>query len=155
MNIAKSITSEQVGLWTVEEVADYLTLSSEGVIYRLASNQEIPYVRLGEKLLRFDPTIIENWLLPKRFEYEPVTEWTGRPVLRVGEVALRLAVKKGLVYRMFNEGVLPGRRVGGLWLISAHWLNFWIKARIVYPKTNTQKLNYGEFWDAYYLLMRA
>ena len=142
-------------LWTVEDVMAYLTLSSDTMIYRLVSESAIPHIRLGKKLLRFDPTAIENWLLPNGFGYKPIKRFTGQPVLRVPDVALRLAVKHGVIYRMFRQGELPGRRVGGLWLTSTHWLDLWIHERVVYPEDETNFKSFREFGDTYFVLMRA
>ena len=47
-------------VWTVEDVARELKVSVRH-IYRLTSENKIPFAKIG-KLVRFDPTQIENWV---------------------------------------------------------------------------------------------
>ena len=46
-------------LWTVEEVAEFLSLSRRWV-YRAVAEGAIPHVRLGRSV-RFDPSAIREW----------------------------------------------------------------------------------------------
>ena len=48
-------------LWTVDDVAAYLQLKPETVRV-MARNGEIPSMKLGKRLWRFDPERIEAWL---------------------------------------------------------------------------------------------
>lgn len=45
---------------TVAETAEMLTLSTQQV-YRLASNRQIPHVKVGQRLF-FDPVAIDKWI---------------------------------------------------------------------------------------------
>lgn len=48
-------------LMTARELADHLKLK-ERAIYRMVANREIPYIKLGYKILRFDPSEIAKHL---------------------------------------------------------------------------------------------
>jgi excisionase family DNA binding protein len=48
-------------------------------------------------------------------------------VLTVPQAAELLQVKPGLVYRLLNQGVMPGIRVGGVWRISSAQLIAWVE----------------------------
>jgi len=144
----------QRNLWTTEDVAHYLTISSDNLVYRLASRREIPFVRIGGKLLRFEPAVVENCLLPAQYSYPVVQAYTGKPVMRVAEIAAHFSVKTGLIYKMFNQGELPGRRVGGLWLASQHWLDLWIDDHAIYPPARATSQPTPDPPKQYYVLIQ-
>jgi excisionase family DNA binding protein len=50
-------------------------------------------------------------------------------VLTVSQAAELLQVKPGHVYRLLNQGVMPGLRVGGVWRISRAQLIAWVEGR--------------------------
>ena len=45
--------------------------------------------------------------------------------LTVQEVAQRLSLGRGTVYKMLEEGTLPGIRVGRLWIVTRYALDEW------------------------------
>jgi excisionase family DNA binding protein len=47
-------------LYTVKEIAQQLSMSQSN-IYKLVSQDNIPYIRLGGKIL-FDQTVINKWI---------------------------------------------------------------------------------------------
>lgn len=47
-------------IWTVHDVAEYLRIS-EGKVYRLAKEQQLPVVRIG-KTWRFRKDLLDEWL---------------------------------------------------------------------------------------------
>ncbi len=51
---------ESARLWNVRQAADYLNTTAHGV-YKLVERRQIPYVRLGRKVL-FDPSIVRHWI---------------------------------------------------------------------------------------------
>jgi excisionase family DNA binding protein len=48
-------------LWTVEELCESTSLEKRTVYYLLAT-RKIPFVKLTERILRFDPEAIQNWI---------------------------------------------------------------------------------------------
>jgi excisionase family DNA binding protein len=46
---------------TVREVAEYLTVSTD-LIYKMVNSGEIPHIRIGERIIRFFPQAINDWI---------------------------------------------------------------------------------------------
>lgn len=53
--------NNDVTIWTVHDVAEYLRMS-EAKIYRLAKEQRLPAVRIG-KTWRFRKDLLDEWLI--------------------------------------------------------------------------------------------
>lgn len=51
-------------LWKVEDVADFLGLAV-GSVYHLLSQRRIPVVRISARCVRFDPQVIEAWVVDR------------------------------------------------------------------------------------------
>ena len=47
-------------LWNVRDLATFLATSAHAV-YKLVERRQVPFVRLGRKIL-FDPDIIRTWI---------------------------------------------------------------------------------------------
>jgi excisionase family DNA binding protein len=47
-------------------------------------------------------------------------------VLTVREVALYLRMAESTVYRLAQDGKLPGRKIGGMWRFSRQELDRWV-----------------------------
>ena len=58
-------------------------------------------------------------------------------VMTVKEVSVYLRLAQSTVYKLVNEGKLPGRKVGGTWRFSKKGLDVWLRER---PSTNTETL---------------
>lgn len=54
---------------------------------------------------------------------------TEDQIMTVEEVALYLKVAKSTVYKLAQEGKLPGRKVGGAWRFSRVSLDEWMRER--------------------------
>jgi excisionase family DNA binding protein len=54
-------------LWTVREVAEYLSMSRL-TIYQLLSQKRLPCVRISARCVRFDPRQIEAWVAERMEE---------------------------------------------------------------------------------------
>lgn len=52
-------------LWTVERTATELGVSRSH-IYRLIRENKIPFVRLSESVLRFDPPTLRQWIVDRQ-----------------------------------------------------------------------------------------
>ena len=52
--------TDDLVIWTVHDVAEYLRMS-EAKIYRLVKDQQIPVVRIG-KTWRFRKDLLDEWL---------------------------------------------------------------------------------------------
>lgn len=50
-------------------------------------------------------------------------------VMTVEEVSVYLKVGKSTVYKLVQEGKLPGRKVGGIWRFSRVGLEEWLRER--------------------------
>lgn len=48
-------------------------------------------------------------------------------VMTVREVSQYLKLAKSTVYKLVQEGVLPGRKVGGTWRFSRKQLDSWLE----------------------------
>jgi excisionase family DNA binding protein len=48
-------------LWTADDVAARLGVKKK-LIYRLVSEDRIPYLRVGDRLVRFRPDAIDRWI---------------------------------------------------------------------------------------------
>ena len=47
-------------LWNVKQVANYLSIS-ESMVYKMVSNRELPFIRLGD-CIRFVPETVESFI---------------------------------------------------------------------------------------------
>ena len=52
---------EEGDILTVRETAKLLKVS-EATIYRMVEKDEIPYIRVGEKIIRFSRSDLKRWL---------------------------------------------------------------------------------------------
>lgn len=59
----KASTDDDEGLWTVQQLADYLQISVAHC-YRVAQNNGVPKVRIGSSV-RFDPKAVKAWVQAK------------------------------------------------------------------------------------------
>jgi excisionase family DNA binding protein len=59
--MAELPTTSPRQLLTPREVADLLQVRPS-FVYRLAREDRIPHVRLGERYVRFDATALERWI---------------------------------------------------------------------------------------------
>mgnify|MGYP003979795683 CR=1 FL=1 len=50
-------------------------------------------------------------------------------VMTVDEVSEYLRLAQSTVYKLVNEGKIPGVKIGGSWRISRRVLDEWLKAR--------------------------
>ena len=50
--------------------------------------------------------------------------------LSVDDVARRFGIDSSTVYRLTQQGVLPGFKVGGQWRFSEEMLNGWVTERV-------------------------
>jgi excisionase family DNA binding protein len=48
-------------------------------------------------------------------------------VMTIREVSLYLRLAQSTVYKLVNEGKLPGRKVGGTWRFSKQRLDEWLR----------------------------
>ncbi len=53
-----------------------------------------------------------------------------KPFLSVDDVARRFGIDSSTVYRLTQQGLLPGFKVGGQWRFSEEMLNGWVADRI-------------------------
>ena len=61
-NIERGLRGMEEGdILTVRETAKLLKIS-EATIYRMVEKKEIPYIRVGEKIIRFRRSDIDRWL---------------------------------------------------------------------------------------------
>jgi excisionase family DNA binding protein len=58
-------------LLDVEQAAAILGLHP-GTVYRLARARRIPCIRIGQRVVRFDPRAIERYLKQNSFDVRPV-----------------------------------------------------------------------------------
>jgi excisionase family DNA binding protein len=57
-------------------------------------------------------------------------------VMTVKEVSVYLRLAQSTVYKLVNEGKLPGRKVGGTWRFSRRGLDKWLReGTFSMPKT--------------------
>jgi excisionase family DNA binding protein len=61
----KQISVPAEPLWTVREAAAFLRLTATS-LYRLVEDNQIPYIRVSERRLRFRRADLENWLNGRR-----------------------------------------------------------------------------------------
>lgn len=59
-----------IDMLTVEQLSEKLNLSTN-TIYKMVKKRQIPFVKLGYKVLRFDPIEIDNHI--KRHTIKPKT----------------------------------------------------------------------------------
>ena len=57
---AARASKSEAKLWTVEEVARFLSVPAS-LAYERTRKDEIPCVRIGPRLLRFDPDAVRAW----------------------------------------------------------------------------------------------
>jgi len=50
------------GLWTAGEVADFLNVSADWVWKQVRLNSGFPFIRLGNRNVRFDPAKVRAWV---------------------------------------------------------------------------------------------
>jgi excisionase family DNA binding protein len=50
----------------------------------------------------------------------------ANPIMTVREVSQHLRMGESTVYRLANEGKLPGRKIGGVWRFSRKELDKWV-----------------------------
>jgi predicted DNA-binding transcriptional regulator AlpA len=50
------------GLWTAVEVADFLSVSADWVWKQVRLNSGFPFIRLGNRNVRFDPAKVRAWV---------------------------------------------------------------------------------------------
>jgi excisionase family DNA binding protein len=58
----------------------------------------------------------------------PISDSSKLPLknrLSVADIAARLAIGKMAVYRMLEDGILPGIRLGKRWLVTRHAYEQW------------------------------
>lgn len=48
-------------LWTVRDAAVFLS-TTVAAIYKMVERRQIPHVRLGDRKLRFEPSILRDWV---------------------------------------------------------------------------------------------
>ena len=48
-------------LWDYDTLSERLSLK-KNTLYSMVSRGQIPHIRMGRRLVRFDPKIIERWL---------------------------------------------------------------------------------------------
>ena len=53
-----------------------------------------------------------------------------KPFLSVDDVARRFGIDSSTVYRLTQQGLLPGFKVGGQWRFSEEMLNGWVADRV-------------------------
>lgn len=59
--------ADPAALMTVDEVAAYLGMSANAV-RQMVYRRQLPFIRLGERRLRFDAAAINEWLDAQRVE---------------------------------------------------------------------------------------
>ena len=52
-------------------------------------------------------------------------------IMTVEEVSEYLRLAKSTIYKLLNEGKLPGRKIGGSWRFSRRALDEWIEEGVV------------------------
>jgi len=62
-------------------------------------------------------------------------------IMTVDEVSDYLRLAQSTVYKLLNEGKLPGRKVGGSWRFSRQVLDEWIKMGDSFEKHLAYKAN--------------
>ena len=54
------LVRRNIMLWNVKQVASYLSIS-ESMVYKMVSNRELPFIRLGD-CIRFVPETVESFI---------------------------------------------------------------------------------------------
>ncbi|MCB8924082.1 MAG: helix-turn-helix domain-containing protein [Ardenticatenaceae bacterium] len=62
-------------------------------------------------------------------------------VMTVKEVSAYLRLAESTVYKLAQEGQLPGRKVGGAWRFSRKGIEGWLGERPLENKTNPEQVN--------------
>ncbi len=60
-----------------------------------------------------------------------MNEGTSDFIMTVEEVSEYLRLAQSTIYKLLNEGKLPGRKIGGSWRFSRRALDEWLEGDIV------------------------
>lgn len=63
----------------------------------------------------------------------------GKPYLTIGDVAERFGINPTTVYRLAQQGRLPGFKVGNQWRFSEEMLESWVVDRVSVERLRSEE----------------